>query len=766
MKPNRRLVLVALFSICVIAFSGGIPGANANEIATGPVINPYLASPVNAITHFDSSQSDSTPYGPPRGFFTVDPAKQTVVYGGPINIITLASTDKNSMWAVGSNRVSYVNTSGNTLKEVAKFEALANATDNVLPAISDDNFRTFGESSAVGMNVSTMDSYLKSFFGDNYQKRGGHGAYPVVDNNNVLYTNYGDTLYAFALNDPTNPSTGITIRYKIEHIVATIEGNDPAPPLGTRLVGLSMTYDGHIILTFSNGVAVLDRNLDTSSFSFYRFPDNEFVSNSVAVDEHNGIYIASNRIMRKLVWTGSSLSADVSDGAWSSPYDHAVEKPPIISFSNGTGSTPTLMGFGDDPDKLVIITDGASQMKLVAFWRDNIPEGFVQRPGTQSRRIAGQIPVTCGYTTLPEYIQSEQSVVVYGYGAFVVNNIPTTVDPQLENKNMILQASLMGPAYPASFGIERFEWDPATHEWSSVWGRSDVSSTSMIPVHSESGNMALINGYREPNGWEVLGLDWNTGVIVHQTIFGRENFGNGAYAILEYLDNGDLLFNSIVGPIRIHYGSGPGPTLQPTITPATTQPTIMPPTPRPTITFASMAPITIKTPTPAPTIPFVTPFPITITTPFPGPTITSATPAPTITAAVWQNAKDRIGSDSTDNYPGTIALPRMTFTAEDNGRTVGLDNNDIVAVSLNENPSTGFTWVMTNTSGIEILEDSFVVSEPPIPSQIPVAGRGGTRTWTLKMAGTGNLTFQGVYKQPWMPDSDSAATFAMFFDVI
>ena len=765
MKSDRRLVLAAVFSICVIALSGIIPGANANEITSGPVINPYLASPVYAITHFDSSQSDSTPYGPPHGYFSMDPATLPVSYGGPINIITLASTDSNYMWGVGSNRVSYIDSRNNNWTEVAKFEALANATDDVLPAIPDENFRTFGESSAAGMNVTSMDAYLKSLFGDNYQNRGGHGSYSVVDNNNVLYTNYGDTLYAFALKDPANASAGITVRYKIEHIVATIEGNDPAPPSGTRLSGLSMTYDGHIIATFSNGVAVLDRDLDVASKSFYRFPDSEVISNSIAVDEHNGIYVASNSVMHKLVWTGRTLSANESEGAWSSPYDNSVQKPPIISFSNGTGSTPTLMGFGDDPDKLVVITDGASQMKLVAFWRESIPDGFVQKPDTKSRRIADQIPVTCGFTTLPQYIQSEQSVVVDGYGAFVVNNIPETVSPEIENQNQILQVSLMGPAYPASFGVERFQWNPNTHQWSSVWGRSDVSSTSMIPVHSQSGNMALINGYREPNGWEVLGLDWNTGVTVHQTILGRENFGNGAYAILEYLGNGDLLFNSIVGPIRIHYGAGPGPTVQPTITAPTTAPTIIPPTPRPTITFATMAPITITPPTPVPTIPFVTPFPVTITTPLPLPTITAATLAPTITPPVWHDAKELVTPDLAGRYPGTITLPRMTFTEQDNGRTVHLDSGDIVALSLDENPSTGFSWVMTNTSGIEILKDSIIISEPTIPPQTPVTGRGGTRTWVLKMTGTGNQTFQGIYKQPWRPDSQGAATFAMFFDV-
>jgi hypothetical protein len=213
------------------------------------------------------------------------------------------------------------------------------------------------------------------------------------------------------------------------------------------------------------------------------------------------------------------------------------------------------MGFGDDLDNLVVITDGSKQMKLVAFWRDNIPENFIQKPGTASRRIAGQITVTCGFNPVPEWIQSEQSVVVYGYGAFVVNNIPQTVSYEIQSANKVLQVALMGPAYPTAYGAERFQWDPSRHEWSSKWARPDVSSTSMIPAHSKFGNMVFINGYRDPDGWEVLGLNWNTGVTDHQTIFGKDNFGNGAYAVLQYLENHDLLFNSISGPFRVHYGN-------------------------------------------------------------------------------------------------------------------------------------------------------------------------------------------------------------------
>ncbi len=297
-----------------------------------------------------------------------------------------------------------------------------------------------------------------------------------------------------------------------------------------------MAYDGHLIVTFSNGVAVIDRNLDLLSKKFYRFGNGEYVSNSIAVDEDGGIYIASANVplpdlpyrpgkMRKLVWTGSGISDSPDDGAWQCAYEGSAVLPPMIKMGYGTGSTPTLMWFGENEDRLVVITDGAERMNLLAFWRDEIPAG--------GERLAGRISVTCGFDELPEWLQSEQSVVVSGYGAFVVNNLPGTVDPDLPGKNKILQVALMGPAYPTSYGVERFEWDAEKDEWSSLWARPDVSSTSMIPVHSHSTGMVLSTGIH-PERLGNYGSGLEHGRTVHQTIFGRSNHGNGAYAILQY----------------------------------------------------------------------------------------------------------------------------------------------------------------------------------------------------------------------------------------
>lgn len=546
-KTFGTLALCLLVGLAALSLGGCGGGSDTAE--NGPVPNPYLASSLYAVTHFDSSQSDSTPYGPPPGTFTVSPDRQPIVYGGPVNIMTLASTQADYLWGVGTDRVAYVKGRDGAWTSVASLEAPA-YTDPTLTYVPESAQRAVGEQSFEGKTSGDVDRILTQAYGQNYTARLQNSSYSVVDRDNVLYANYGRGIYAFALTDSADPAKGIRVARSAD--IAAIQG---AGATTANLFGLSMTYDGHLVVNFSNGVAVVDRSLDAATAQFVPFGADERTSNSLAVDEKGGIYVASNKLMHKLVWTGTTLSAREADGAWTSPYDAPDDAvPPIVKFGTGTGSTPTLMGFGSDRDKLVVITDGAKRMKLVAFWREDIPGDFVQRPGTASRRIAGQIPVTCGFGTLPEWIQSEQSVVVRGYGAFVVNNIPQDAASfGLDPNNKLLGVFTMGPVFPSCLGVERFRWDPATRAWASAWARPDVSSPSMIPVHSRSSRMALVTGYYGAGGWEVTGLDWDTGTTVHRTILGKQNYGNGAYAILEYLPNGDLLFNSAVGPYRVTY---------------------------------------------------------------------------------------------------------------------------------------------------------------------------------------------------------------------
>ena len=220
-----------------------------------------------------------------------------------------------------------------------------------------------------------------------------------------------------------------------------------------------------------------------------------------------------------------------------------------IKLGHGTGSTPTLMGFGQDKDKLVVITDGSKRMKLVAFWRDEIPSDAQQVAG-YDKRIAGVHEVTCGLGTSTEWIQSEQSVVVGGYDAFVVNNINVT---NQEINDKIIGVIAIGPIVKGPQGAECVRWNTKEKKWESKWTRSDVSSVSMIPAVSIKSEMVFVCGWNDASGWEVTGLDWKSGATRHRSILGKNNRANGAYAIIQYLANGDLLFNSVAGPIRVKY---------------------------------------------------------------------------------------------------------------------------------------------------------------------------------------------------------------------
>ena len=86
-------------------------------------------------------------------------------------------------------------------------------------------------------------------------------------------------------------------------------------------------------------------------------------------------------------WTCKNRCAWATDVG--SPYNTSDELTPGTN-APGSGTTPTLIGLGPAEDKLVVIADYGQTVNAVAFWADDIPEDFEQKPSTLSRRIAGQ----------------------------------------------------------------------------------------------------------------------------------------------------------------------------------------------------------------------------------------------------------------------------------------------------------------------------------------------------------------------------------------
>lgn len=75
--------------------------------ATVPTPNPYLASEYYSLTHFNSAQTDAFPYAVKGGTFQMNPDDCASTWSGPVNLMTLSSTDPDYMWGMCSDRVSY-----------------------------------------------------------------------------------------------------------------------------------------------------------------------------------------------------------------------------------------------------------------------------------------------------------------------------------------------------------------------------------------------------------------------------------------------------------------------------------------------------------------------------------------------------------------------------------------------------------------------------------------------------------------------------------
>jgi hypothetical protein len=289
-----------------------------------------------------------------------------------------------------------------------------------------------------------------------------------------------------------------------------------------RIVGATMTFDGYVAFATEMGVTgtiprqpkrMRNSNLRTVSFNGSKCGDAsvpaeqlEEVSNSIAADENGGIYVVTSKRMRRV---DHDSDKNTLRSTWKARYN-AGSSQSAIRLGVGSGSTPTVMGTGNQ-DEFVVITDGQDLMHNDLFWRNRIPKDWKGMSGDRPRRMACEYPVRFGDPQATQSL-SEQSVTVRGYATFHVNNllhadIPATLPPTLRNA---LAALTGGDPNAAPHGAERIDWNPKTRKCRQVWANSRVSIPNSIPSMSSASGLAY--GVGQTNGlWGVQALDWRTG---------------------------------------------------------------------------------------------------------------------------------------------------------------------------------------------------------------------------------------------------------------
>lgn len=121
----------------------------------------------------------------------------------------------------------------------------------------------------------------------------------------------------------------------------------------------------------------------------------------------------------------------------------------------------------------------------------------------------------------------------------------------------------------------------------------------------------------------------------------------------------------------------------------------------------------------------------------------------------------------TDQQPTPPGTPTpavgqgMEFFASDNAKTVSMPQGTVFRVSLEGNPTTGYTWNATLSDGLELLDSDFATYE----HTEGMVGVGGTFSWDVVAKETGTQTFSAIYMRPWEDITGEEDTFSMTFIV-
>lgn len=588
----RATLLAPVISLAILAGCGSdqpasttaaAPSAARSVAASGPrpnyaPPNPYMADSVVSVGHINSAQSTGVdvagPYGPTKEL-TQENGGLTYAHLGPGHFGFAISppypNGKRVIWSNGADRISKLDydtlevidelfLENSSVYVANKGPVTAEEADSKIGML--DFLPKFPYSGLAAMAATVPLS--KKYYGG-----GLAGVYYLLSADNVLYVGGKNSILAYADVDPTDQKSKIFLKK---------EWQKPAEIVG-GFNSMNMTYDGWLVSLTDDGWVVLI-NRDMTEYHTLQLTGAEvavawnqqmlddghrpgaanWVRNGPAIDKDGNIFLPSLQHMHKIVWDGEKLSKNPADGAWVEPYsnngdinvtfdnitDPTTGKP--FTFENvnvGSGATASLMGF-DDEDQFVVITDGDEVMNMVLFWRNEIPENWKQLPNAPSRRIAGMLRADIGQDDKVA-VQTEQSVVVGGYGAFVVNNAPASKPIEKVPDGAYIGMAGHHPDF-TPHGVQKFEWDPKAQALKEAWVNSEVSSVNSVPLVSNGSNMVYTVGARDGK-WTLEALDWSTGESAFHYVTGSIRY-NTQYSGVLIDQEGRIMHTTIWGILR------------------------------------------------------------------------------------------------------------------------------------------------------------------------------------------------------------------------
>jgi inhibitor of cysteine peptidase len=110
--------------------------------------------------------------------------------------------------------------------------------------------------------------------------------------------------------------------------------------------------------------------------------------------------------------------------------------------------------------------------------------------------------------------------------------------------------------------------------------------------------------------------------------------------------------------------------------------------------------------------------------------------------------------------PDTISQNKI-ITESDNGNTIHIKEGHTFYLKLKENPSTGYSWQLSLSDGLNQLSDKYYSPETSKKGGKLVIGAAGFHSWKIKAVDKGSQQVNGIYKRSWETETGKEQTFTL-----
>jgi predicted secreted protein/putative hemolysin len=104
----------------------------------------------------------------------------------------------------------------------------------------------------------------------------------------------------------------------------------------------------------------------------------------------------------------------------------------------------------------------------------------------------------------------------------------------------------------------------------------------------------------------------------------------------------------------------------------------------------------------------------------------------------------------------------VTLSEANNSKAEDIAQGTRFAVQLKENPTTGFQWNATVSSGLEIQSSDYQQDK----AAEGMVGVGGTRTWVIVAKDLGTQKFSATYLRSWEPVTGNETAYSVNVNVV